>query len=466
MKSKKIDKQYVLFFLLIITILFGGLSPITTIVAMALTMIISIILITSIEYNHNTCIGIILLLCFQNFCIGLGAHLASNTSINLRYLTQIPFIVIFMLFANLFLKNCKKNIKSKTDKFFIIYILAIIFSFMIGRGNINSILINIRNMTVFYMAYYIGKYSITDKKNLDKYFISFQKISLIVVFVGIILLFGGYKLYSSIGIDEVYIAKGSSSLLGGFSGRFYTEIGHIAVQRMGSLYYEPVNLSYFLSIAFLFALFYKIDNKKYLTFIIIDFMGLILSFGKGGIMVAGAAIAIMILIHISKKLLFRFNEKKGIKRSIFIIICFMVVFCIYYYQHFGGSVKPHFWGLIQTWQSVISKPWGHGLGTGGNMATLFDSSKNWLSSGGESGIMSFIYQYGFQGILLFVLCFIGTSPSYTKNNNFIKLCIILPYILLSVALLQENTFTPQCIVPFMIVLEGANNYYKGELDEK
>ena len=80
---------------------------------------------------------------------------------------------------------------------------------------------------------------------------------------------------------------------------------------------------------------------------------------------------------------------------------------------------------------------------------------DWLSSGGETALMSFMYQLGMQGVLVFAICLTSTHIDF-KNNDFrmIMYCY-LPFILLGISLLQDNTYTPQCIVPFMLLQGGA-----------
>ena len=453
----KFSKNYILFFLLIASMFFGALSPSLTVIAMVLSAIISLLIGFSRETNYSISIGIILLLCFQNFAIGTGAHLANNSSDTLKYITQIPFISSTIIFISLVLRRPK----IENDKHFILLLLALLFSLVLGHGSINAILMNVRNMTVFYVAYRIGYTTINSQAEKLKFYAAINTISFLMLIVGIILLIGNYSLYSILGINEVYIAKGDEITGNALNGRFYTDIGQSILLRMGSLYYEPVNLSYFFAAIVILSIFFnEVPQKVKIKNVLVSATGLLLCLGKGGIIVAIATIIIIKSANFYKKISKNKNMRRKIKQVTVLILAATAVICILYYQKVGGTVKPHFWGVMQTWTNCIKTPFGHGLGTGGNMSTLFgNNADNWLSTGGESGFMSFLYQLGFQGMLIFCICFIKTGTikkEWGKENDMQKACMILPLILLTVSVLQENTFTPQCIVPFMLIIGGYN----------
>lgn len=158
---KKISKNYLLFLVLAILIFCGAFNKTLTFISIIMSFIISYI-IAKKSYktkDYTVCVGIICMLVFQNFLIGTGAHIASNSDLSLKYLTQIPFITIFTIWINIILSYISEGKfhfeKSKT--WFVLLICCIAFAMVINRGNIQSVLINIRNLTVFFMAYEIAK---------------------------------------------------------------------------------------------------------------------------------------------------------------------------------------------------------------------------------------------------------------------------------------------------------------------
>ena len=404
------------------------------------------------EKNHKVPFLILLLLAIQNLVIGVGAHIFTNFDSSLKLLTQVPFILIF--FTWMFLFFDKKN-RDNTYKYFYIYIAMIALSFFIGRGSIQSICINVRNLTLFYMAFQIGNKYLHSKNEINEFIEKIFKLSGIILFLGIILYIGGFELYKLIGIVEVYYAK-----LGGvikeMDNRFYTTLISTRFMRMGSIFYEPVNLAYFYACTFLLSLFHKNNNQK--KNILINGLGLLLTFGKGGYLIAALGITFVL----SSKLLCKFkivnNITKSSNISILIIILGAVSFSIYYYLNIGAAATPHFVGVIKTFESVRKQIFGYGLGTGGNMAILFGSNNDWLSSGGETAFMSFFYQIGIQGIIALVILMtklmVTTIDEKSKMLDMQLLFRVMPVIIILISILQENTFTPQCMTLFMLI-QGA-----------
>lgn len=473
------SKINILFLVIILLMFLGAMSEKLTFVSLGLTFLTSIVIAFDSIKNKsiNTCINIILLLCFQNFCIGTGAHIAGNTSDSLKFITQIPFMTIFVIWFVMQIQIFKTKHKMiKEKKYFFILLIMIAFSIIVGRGSIAAMLMNIRNLTVFFMAYEIGLFYLDTNDKIDNYIIKYNKILLFMLIVGVFLLVGGYNIYSKIGVSEVYMAKQDVGMKNGLNQRFYTTLFSMRIPRMGSLYYEPVNLAYLYSIGLIVNMFYKSNNKllekSKLFNIFVSGIGLFLSFGKGGWLIAFCIILYKIINSVLSV------NNKGKNKTVRVISTFLMVvgvlgFCIYSYKNINTSANPHFWGVIRTWSSIKQRPYGYGLGTGGNMAYSFnenyiatyDESSAWLSSGGESAIMTFLYQIGIQGVLFLVLCMFSMSDynnyEENKNDTFISVLKIMPLVLIGVAILQENTFTPQCIVPFMIIQGAFKNVYKG-----
>lgn len=459
------SKSFALYILIIIIIFLGAVNPILTYVSIFMAMIIGVLLGSlSVKYsNCDHCKGIILLLVFQNFALGLGAHLFRNMSSNLSLITQIPFIVIAVEW--LFLVAYKKKLIAEEKnhrKLFLLLLTFIVLAMVIGRGQLQSMLVNIRNLTVFFMAYEIALYNIASEKELYSFELFCFKLGLVVLIVGIVLLIGGFKLYEIIGIREVYSAKGSAIIGDALDDRFTTSLINRDYNRMGSLFYEPVNLGYFFSALTISAFFSKwtTNRKKKFFYFSLMFLGLVLSLGKGGYMITIAAFGYAALIKLLgslKKIL----GGKVIRNSLIgIIIIAVSSFAIYYYKNIGAAVSPHFWGIIQTWDSVLKRPYGYGLGTGGNAALIYNSNINWYASGGETQLMSFTYQIGLQGGIAFILCVLQTKlSSKLKIKRGDEVFIVLPFVLLGMSLLQDNTFTPQCIVLFMFLQGGIKNKY-------
>lgn len=456
----KIRKHEFYYFGILILMFVGSTNVICSYISIVVIALLAIELgkFYSEKTNVDCCVGIVLLLVFQNFSIGLGAHILNNYSASLMLMTQMPFMTIVIIWGMCFIgKRRLIAIDGKRKKFFVLCML-ILLSLAFGHGSINAILINIRNMTVFFLAYEIGFAQIDNKKDLEKFERTISIFAFVLLISGLILLVGGYPLYKMIGINEVYFAKGSS-LSGDLDGRFHTTLIKTQYLRMGSLFYEPINLGYFYACAFLTAWFgnwQKTKLEKFLS-IAISGLGLILTFGKGGYLIAGTVWICVYVYRRLNKVKFEFSREQ--KRSLIIIAMILGVtsFCIFYVNNIGAAVLPHFWGIIQTLESVKRKPIGYGLGTGGNMSQTLNGLALSFETGSETALMSYFYQIGIQGGIAFVICVINLALKPDKQvAKEIEMFCFVPYILVIMSLLQDNTFTPQCIVLFMICQGAAN----------
>ena len=418
---------------------------------------------------------IITLLCLQNLCIGVGAHLAGNTDTSLMLLTQIPFMTIFVIWFTGLVYELKKDgfrkfLSDKTNLLFIILLVCIGISFIIGHGSIKSCLLSARNMTVFYMVYIIGRRMISDKEEIEDYIRFFLIASVIMCILGLILMAGGYEMYKALGLHEAYIAKNASFPEGRLDIRMVRIVGGRLRQRLSSIYFEPVNLAYMFAVAVLCALFNN-PLKNYMikaVTLMFSLFGLILTMGKGGYVITVMVICCIMGERIIRKL-FRLDYKKcgdGILLFVMIITALSgmmaVITLLVLFWDGRELIMPHIHGILGAMNSVTMRPWGYGLGNGGNAALMFNGNINdndqWFSIGGETAFMSFTYQLGIQGIIIFMMCVISTGLRRVRKMDALeKVVFCIPWALICVSVLQDNTFTPQCIVPSMLLVGGVWN---------
>lgn len=463
----KIDIKYFGYIYILLFMFFGAMNKIFVPFSIIASAIFTVIIVSRVTKDNGISLvkGILTLLMFQNLCIGLGAHFAGNTDESLKFITQIPFLSLVLSFVILLFN---KSIKIEKNQIltFTLLVICIIVSFLIGRGTLLSVLINLRNLLTFFFAYCIGNYSILTKKDLDSLVRFIFKLAFIFLMFGIILLIFGFDLYRIIGIKEVYIAKGAPIAGERLDDRFYTTLYKREFTRMGSLLYEPVNLAYFYSMSLLLSIFYKFDKKNKYSFIrvLYNFFGLVLTFGKGGYLLTTT----IILLYLFTKLFNRLKISKTIIGSVRIatVLSLLIIstFVLYYSKNIGAAATTHFWAIQLTWNNVVHKPIGFGIGTGGNMATLFNNGPldTWLATGGESTLMSFLYQIGFQGVFCLILCMLSLRINLNKLddiNNFSIMTYFIPLALIGISLFQDNTFTPQCIVIFMFIISAGKVFY-------
>lgn len=459
-------------------IMLGAMAPVMTYAAVVLSFATACYLGYNFIIDPGPWAGkvIITLLCLQNLCIGIGAHLMENTDNSLMLLTQIPFMVIFVIwFIGLFFElkqdGIRKFLGNKTNLLFVILLVCIGISFIIGHGSIKSCLVSLRNMTVFYMTYSIGRKMCRDgEKNentedLKSYIRYFLILSSIMCVLGFVLMAGGYGLYKVLGVHEVYIAKGAPFAEGRLADVFLRHVRGKLVQRMSSIYYEPVNLAYLFAASVLCALFVNPFEKNPLRVltILLSVIGLILTLGKGGYVIAAICVCCLIGAYIIRKL-FKVDYKKcGDSTLLFsmILVAFAgvtaVITLLALFWEGRELIMPHIRGIAGAVDSITKRPWGYGLGNGGNAALIFngniEDASQWYSIGGETALMSFMYQIGVHGIIIFMMCVVSTGlRKVRKMSVFEKAVFCIPWALICVSVLQDNTFTPQCVVPFMLLI--------------
>lgn len=444
-----------------VCIFIGAISSTLTPIACVVAALVAFMAaeISQRSPSSSVCKGILTLLCLQNAAIGLGAHMGGNSSASLGYLTQIPFICIGIIWVYYYAADrFSHKPLAKIDVLFIILLVCILLAALIGRGTIQSMAITVRNLTVFYMVYKIGFFNLNTKEELYSFVRYLILFSVLLVIIGELLLLGGYPLQRAMGIHEVYIAKGSPFPEGTLDARFYTTLVKTEYLRMGSLYFEPINLAYLFSAALIASIFVPV-YKDMLTKGILSavlLLGLIQTVGKGGYLILGCVTGCFLVEKLFRWIFARFPNRKTRRNIIISVIFIVVIFFNFYVKHIGAAIMPHIWGIQDTWENVLARPWGHGLGTGGNAAQIVGdaSREDWFGSGGETALMSYAYQIGLQGVFCFVLCVLATAVK--KYNTFTPFFYI-PIILLGVSLMQDNTFTPQCITAFMLMQGGVNS---------
>ena len=406
---------------------------------------------------------IVLLLVLQNMAIGLGAHFGGNESSNMSYLTQVPFVTCAVVFCSIGIERLDEPIFDGLNRWFWALLIWCAAMFVVGHGaSLASQLVSLRNLTCWFMAFCIARAFLDTTELRERFYLQFGWVCVVVALVGFVGMAVSWQGWLDMGLREVYIAKQSPlDNLSGWNGRFITSIdGTHSVLRMISTYYEPVNLAYLMAAGLTcICATWKKGIVKIIAALIVA-VGLGWTFGKGGWVVIGACGAFLV---ISAGVRRKGCSQRDLVKLLILIFAVIAAILIAYYFLIGGAVRPHFWAIERTWVNILAHPFGHGLGTGGNAARAFGgSSDGWLSSGGESALMSFGYQVGLPGLLALFMSLVAVAKTSGGMERTARgaLLLALPIFIFGVALLQDNTFSPQCVVPFMLLLgafsaEGA-----------
>ncbi len=390
------------------------------------------------------------LLLFQNTAIGLGAHLGNNDSNALSLLTQIPTIFIVISFAYVLLSNPLR----KMDLIFILYALICFMQMFQSSGEMTAKLSYLRNFLVFYMGYRVGGYYITTKENLTEFLSFYVKMAVFSGIFGLIGMVLGRNFYQAIGTLEVYHAKKYTSYVNGLPGNFRTLFWGKWMNRLASFYYDPVNFSYFMALGALIAFAGK--NKIFIFLFICE----ILTFGKGGLLI----VVLSVFCIVTHRILKRYNGKfvKGLMIGVSIgsVIVLVLLIQTYFADDFGTA--NHFYGIITGVDGIRKNPFGYGIGSAGNLLKTTDMTIRRRMDVAETGLINMVYQIGVLPALLFAWLLLSTSKVTLRNyestrNDIYLLFTYIPLILLIISIFQENTFTPQCIIPYMMIQGATGN---------
>ena len=450
----KIDRAY-FFTILIFSLIIIG-STTTTLTYATFIMLIFLFIIAIYYY---TCIcrksvliaeTVVLLLLFQNFLIGIGAHLGKNFNNELSIMTQVPTIFIFISFSFYMLHTqcTARNI------LFCLYVLLCATFFAKGRSPLMIKSTYFRNFIIFYMAFFLAEKCINTRESLDDFVDFFLSLSIVATIFGLVGTILGREFYFLCGVREVYFAKKYRGYVNGLPGNFVTTFFGKNVNRLVSLYYEPVNFSYFMAISVTIA-FLKRKKKLFIIFLICE----VLTFGKGGLLLLLLSLLctfIQIIFEKFNKNLIRFMILLGMPSGLFMTIYF---FKTSFQDNFG--TYAHFNGMQKGLEYVFKSPFGNGMGSTGNLIG------NTAGGFSETGLITMAYQIGVPGTILFSFILLSLANNCFKNyqksgNRFCLLYSYIPFALLLVSVYQENTYTPQCIVPSMIFVGGLSNWMKRE----
>lgn len=451
MRVRRIKKESMFIVLFIIMMMVAAVSsPIMYIMLLMLSLSFAYINIKKIRSNSIIIPKIALgLLVFQNLSIGVGAHLGGNFSSTLSLITQVP--TVFIVISYLFIIS-RTGIK-KNEIIFFVYVGVCLLFFTVGDGNLTAKITYLRNFLIFYMAFSIGKYYLNTKEKSNEFVKYFLTLSVIAAVFGIVGVSLGKSFYQATGVLEVYKAKQYTAYRDGLPGNFMTVFFGTWVNRFASLYYDPVNFSYYMALSCLVAFVLR-KKTLFALFMVCE----ILTFGKGGLLILG----LTIICIITQKFLRRYNAKL-IRMMIIIVAVFGIIELVSIIQNrFSNDFGTynHFYGMTTGLNAVKQNPIGHGLGTAGNLLKTADSNRQEIS---ETGLINMAYQIGVIGTLMFCYIFLSTAKGAFKQYRNIKepiclMCSFLPIVLLIVSVYQENTYTPQCVVPYMLLIGSTWNY--------
>ena len=332
---------------------------------------------------------------FQNISLVLVSRFINSTEFTLIALSKELYVIIYIL------KRIVEKRKVSVDVMFCALAIMVLLCYWImnGTGTFKGQLSSFRQLYLPFAFYMFGRLCdihTTDYTDIMRYYV---KVCVIAVTVGIVDMIFGVVFWSQLGLSEYAALKNNLDYMrDGMYRSFYTyDFLGLKLRRMASILVDPVILGQLFGIGFLFAFFsdglFKKKAHKYLCSLYI-FIGLILTFAKGGIIIAVFSSCIL-LGKVAKKKIVSYG-------LLFLGICVFVIFTLDSIEA-GHSGSNHVNGLISGIESLFSYQLGRGIGGGGNLADLYGGFENNSVPGDESYVGTVMAQMGWIGLIMNLL---------------------------------------------------------------
>lgn len=388
---------------------------------------------------------LIFLIVFQNILAGIGMSLYDyqDSGFNVKLL-MVYKEVFAILFVSMLYMRYKKEFKAiKFEKAFPLLVIWLVISFFISNANLESKMYYMRSFGIFFVSYFLGRFLFYSLKNSQH---KIQYVLKLTVSMGVFSVFVGFLFFI---IDrDSYIWKEWFSL--GYimeaKGTAYTDypdfrtsLGPYYIYRMFSIFFDAINLSYFILAAICCSLLIK---SKFMIFIRIFLLaGLVFTFGKGSIGILSLLTMWILFLYV-----FKINPRLFI--TTFVGFIFMAFFVIKG-SGFRSSIIVHFDGFIQPLLNSYSQPLGNGVGSGGVYYAMLNNIVAWdiTHMGAESFFGTLIYQLGLPGLILYLAFFFGCIKyllklAYSTNKIVFEYIMYSGFIfaILVISFFQEATF--------------------------
>lgn len=389
-----------------------------SIVGIVSVMIIgAVICISSIKANANTVKLLIVLCFFQNMYILILS----------RWLTDLDYTVIclmkeLLVYMTIVISFLRKRKIDKTEIYSIIAIIVLLGYIIIKMDFSMGVIASFRQLSIPFVFYIFGR-SVKIKKGefleLVRFFVA---LSIFAVLFGIVQIIIGPAFFDALGMRYYMKVKyGFLQMNNGYympnsmmSWDLYKYTGK-AYLRMSSILVDPVVLSQVLALAFTLVTFDYCEDlmskKRKRICSILLLSGVVLTLGKGGIIIAALA-----FVYFFGK---RNKERKLLSYAVYLVIGFICIILIQNADS-GESISSHWAGLVDNIQVMKEYPLGTGIGTAGNMASKYAESEE-IENSGESFIGAVIGQMGIMGIVIYSIYIYGLVVKYKRVKQYNKL---------------------------------------------
>lgn len=406
----KISRRKLIVIILLMCLV--GLSLIMPGMISALVSVLIVLVIAVVGNNASrkgdaTTVAIIvaipiLLAATQN--VYLGIAVSHQSPLSLQILLSLHFLLILLLVA------LNYRIILREAGWCLLLIIVLIFQgmflFFIYPATITSAISALRNV-LSCMLIYLYAFSLCRKCDVDRFYKVAELIAWFVVLFGLFEYFSGNGVWKQLGITQLWNLKGISTNAAGIPMNWYSSerIAGNQIRRMVSSFADPVNLGTYLFAAFMLAWFKK---RKVLMALLL--VCCLLTISKGALL----SFLILMVVFVWYK------DKSKIAVPLIGSACVVVAGCFVQYSLTSstGSMMAHIMGFLNSFEVLLTNPFGLGIGNVGVLSGLF--SKNLANTSvAETGIGVIIAQLGWIGLICYIVFFVKLFkfPKRCKNGS-------------------------------------------------
>jgi len=353
-----------------------------------------------IDISYKAICFFTLLLIFQNFFLIIISPYISKSVFNLLVLIKEVFVVLVIICS--YIKSNNKQNKIASKKNAVVSIVILIGMFFASSSSFMARVTSFRQLIIPFLLFIFGCCIKLENDQIYKYLRFVVYILVFTSIFGIIEYLYGDDLWHRLGILNYIEKKGQEAYLGvrGLPLNFYTfdlfYVFNKAFRRTVSFIVDPVALGQIFAFAIPIVLFNKILFNNIKRYICLFFLlvGLVLTFGKGGMLIV--AISFVYCLQ-------NLSDRKYLSKILAILVLIASIFVISYSNDNNLSTSNHFYGLIENISNLSKYPLGRGMGNAGNFATLYNESDD--VGPGESFVGNVIGQLGVIGICIYTVFF-------------------------------------------------------------
>lgn len=368
-----------------------------------MAILVCIVILPFIFYgatNRNLySLKLLLIMCFfQNIFLIILAPYIDKTGFNTIVLLKEIYVAITILIGIFSIKRIQGF-----DVYCYLCIIILLFCLLVySQGTLMQILVSVRQLYLPFLFYLFARQIKLSEKEFFEFVKWFIGVGILSCGFGVIELVIGDSFWQMFHYDRYSMLKiGKTQVINGYfnSVAMYTYdlhmIFHKMIKRMSSILADPVILGQLLSLAALLLFFVKGVFKYQKVWFVVVAISLLLTFAKGGIVIAMITGAVLVKEIFKKRQL----GNALLLFGIFIFICLLFVSV-----ESGSSGNAHLAGLLDHIKSFPSYPFGTGIGSEGNLAINMAGLESEKS--GESFVGTVIGQLGI-GIFLYVIYVYG-----------------------------------------------------------